>query len=195
MQNQNLILLKNVVSSKQMAKHLQVTEDTIEELCEKALLKAKYLKNEWAILKNQELPCLIQFKNVDSINNDNYNILNGHYELEDIEGLAYWPIKLIEEVNNNIGFQNICIDKGVYKDASGKLHTSYVLEIETFFKVSTWDVPLPTVLFEVGYAISPQKAELVAVFESEADAYKYANKLYPELLLEEYIILKYLTRY
>ena len=194
MQNQNLILLEDVVSSKQMAKHLQVTEDVIEELCEKELLKAKYLKNGWVILSNQELPCLIQFKNVDSLNYDNYNILNGHYELEDIEGLAYWPIKLIEEDDNNIGFQNICVDRGVYKDASGKLHTRYVLEIETFFKVSTWDVPLTTVLFEVGYAISP-KAELVAVFESEADAYKYANKLYPELLLEEYIILRYLTKY
>lgn len=110
-----------------MAEHIQLTEDVIEELCKKELLKAKYLNNGWAILKNQELPCLVQLKNVISVNNINYIILKGHFDLEDLEELAYWPIELIEE-DYFIGFQNICIDKGIFKDPSGKLHTRYVFE-------------------------------------------------------------------
>lgn len=195
MQNQDFkFLLENAISTKQMAKHLQVTEDVIEELCEKEILEAKYLNNRWAILKNQELPCLVQFKNVDGLNKDNYNILNGNYDMEDLEELAYWPIKLIED-DYYIGFQNICIDKGVFKDPSGKLHTKYVLEIETFLNVSSWDVSLNTILFEVDYATSPKKSEFVAVFENEADAFKCANKLYPEFPIEEVIIEEYPSKF
>ncbi|MFJ7738063.1 hypothetical protein ACIQ2D_17240 [Lysinibacillus sp. NPDC097287] len=65
MQDQDLIfLLENVASAKTMAKHLHVSEKIIEELCEEGNLKAKRLNNEWAILKNQELPCLnfLQFE-------------------------------------------------------------------------------------------------------------------------------------
>lgn len=39
--------------------------------------------------------------------------------------------------------------------------------------------------------IYPQKSEFVTVFNSEAEAFKYANKLYPEFPLEEYIIEMY----
>lgn len=110
-----------------------------------------------------------------------------------LEELAYWPIEYIED--DYIGFQSICIDKGVFRDPSGKLHTRYVLEIETFLNVSSWDVSLNTVLFEVDYATSPKKSEFVAVFESEADAYKYANILYPKIFLVEVITEKYLFIY
>lgn len=192
MQNQDLyFLFKNVVSSKEMAQHLQATEADIEKLCKRGLLEAKYSNNEWAILKNQELPCLMQFINVHNLNKDNYNILNGHYNLEYLEELEYWPIELIED-DYYLGFQNICIDKGTFKDHSGKVHTRYVLEIETFLEVSSWADSMENVLLKAEEVlIYPKKSEFVAVFNSEAEAFDCANKLYPEFPLEEYIIEMY----
>lgn len=192
MQNQDFnFLLENVVSSKEMAKHLQVKEDVIVKLCNKEVLQAKYLNNEWAIFKYQELPCLIQFNNVDILNKDNYNILHGQCGWEYLEELAYWPTKVLED-DYYLGFQHLCIAKGGFEDASGKLYSRYILEIETFLEVSSWVDPMETVLLKAEEVIiSPQKSEFVAVFNSEAEAFNCANKLYPEFPLEEYIIEMY----
>jgi len=192
MQNQNLnFLLENVVSSKQMAQHLQATEDDIENLCKKEVLRAKYLNNEWAILKNQELPCLIQFNNIDMLNKDNYKILHDQDDCEESEELAYWPIEVFED-DYFLGFQHICIVKKGYKNPFGNLYNRYILEIETFIEVASWTDSMENVLLKAEEVIiSPQKNEFVAVFDSEAEAFKCANKLYPEFPLEEYIIEMY----
>lgn len=194
MQDQDFkFLLENVVSANRMAKHLHVSEEIIQDLCETGLLKAKYINEGWAILGNQELPCLLQFENVIEIDNDNFNILKGKYDLASLEELAYWPIALMDD-GYYIGFQNICIDKGAFKDPSGKLHTKYILEIELFLNVTSWDNSLDSILFEVSDTISPIKSEFVAVFDIETDAYKCANKLFPELPLEEVITRKYISK-
>lgn len=184
MQKNNLIFSsENVISSKQLAEDLQVAEEFIIKLCKKDLLQAKYFNNDWVIVKNQELPCLIQFKNVDSLDKVNSDILNGQYKIEDMEALAYWPTEVFEE--EYLGFQHVCIDKGVFKDASGNLYSRYTLEIETFLKVAKWADSMETVLLKAEEVIIyPKKSEFVAVFNSEAEAFKYAHKLYPEFPLE-----------
>lgn len=187
MQDANLeFTLGETISLKEAATLLKVPETIVIKLCEAALLKTVGSDGIRRVFKKQELPCILQLKSWISTNSDNFKILDNQYDLVDLEELAYWTFELIDD-ENYIEFQNICIDRAIFKDPSDQLHTKYVLEIETFFNVAEWEMSLETILTIVDHTVDPTLTVFAGVFENSEDAYACAKELYNEIDLEKAI--------
>lgn len=176
---------KNEISSKEMAQKLQVTEEYIIELCENDFIQGKFANNEWLIFTNQVLPCIKYLDLADNIDQNELNILKGRYSNLDFEELDYWPMELYYG-DEFFGFQHIIVSKGIFKDPSGNIHNKYILEIGIFSQVAQWTDSLENILYKVKRTL-PSRSNFIAVFNSEAEAYKYAHLIYPELPLIECI--------
>lgn len=187
MQDANLkVTLGETISLKEAATFLKVPETIVIKLGEAGLLKTVGSNGMWRVFKEPALPCILQLKSWIPTNSDNFKILDNQYDLVDLEELAYWPFELIDD-ENYVEFQNICIDRAVFKDPSGQLHTKYVLEIETFYNVAEWEMSLETILTIVEQTVDPTLTVFAGVFENLEDAYACAKELYNEIDLEKAI--------
>ncbi|MFF5995198.1 hypothetical protein AAGS61_10625 [Lysinibacillus sp. KU-BSD001] len=198
MQNEKLInQTKNVITTKEMTLKLKLPkpfEALIIALCENNFIQAQYINDEWLVFENQKLPCLKLLAVDDytsAMNQDDLNILNESYEIESSRELAYWPYTLYND-DEIVGFEHIIIAKDVHKNPDGNLHSKYVLYIETFPTVAKWNDPLEKVLKAVEEInIYPSDVYPCAVFDTEFEAFQYAELVYPEYPLVNVIVLEH----
>ncbi|MGE7923361.1 hypothetical protein ACQKND_09260 [Viridibacillus arvi] len=119
---------------------------------------------------------------------------NDYYDLVDLEGVEYWPYKLIEDPNY-LTIQGVWIDKVIFKDERD-LITKYVVEFEINFNVTTWANPLDKIINEVNNGVAElNDIGFVAIFDSKDEAWDYARKLFPEIDLTQATTEKYYSKY
>lgn len=94
-------LLENVVSAFKFARINSVPLELIEELCVENKLKAKRLNGGWAILKNQDWPCLslIQFEKVVKNLSDLVSTFNS---TKDFNSILFNPTTFTYSTNSDI---------------------------------------------------------------------------------------------
>lgn len=116
------------------------------------------------------------------------------YDFVDLEGIEYWPYKLIEDPNY-LTIQGVWIDKVIFEDECD-LMTKYVVEFEINFNVTTSAKPLDKIINEVNNGVAElNDIGFVAIFDSKDEAWDYARKLFPEINLTQATTEKYYSKY
>lgn len=181
---------EKLITAKELAQNLQLKEGYLVTLCENRIIQVTYSKNEWLICENTQLPCIKYLDLSNNIDQDELNILKGHYQTVDLDELTSWNMSIYYD-DDFFGIEQIIISKGIFKDNSGKIHQKYVLSIKSFTGVAEWTEPLEQILYNVKHALSHYGiANFIAIFNNLNQAYKYASLMYGEIPLIEYIMAR-----
>lgn len=188
----------NTISTYDMAQQFHVDESFIIQLCRGDFLDATYQNDEWFIKRSSKLPCVKEFIVVaDYVTDENFKMLNRDYELIRFTGYECWDISL-RVSTDFIDFKELWVGKALYKDNEGRTYQKWTIEIYNYVMVASLDQPLQTILQAIKTAktsCAEEGDEVVGVFDSEAEAYIYARKFYPEICLEDKIKLKLFNKH
>lgn len=172
----------------EMAQTFNVSKDFIVKLCIHDLLVANRDENGWSIIKDQMLPCVLEFK--DASDDINYKLLRGECDLSFLDLGYSWTERLLDN-NKYVEFQNICVDVMIFESDKGEFHLKYAIVAEQFLKVTSWENNFEQFIDDVKLAL-PNTSSIIGVFDTNLKAFEYARKMFDEINLMDKVKLKYL---
>lgn len=179
---------EKLITTKELAQNVGQSENYIVRLCENNFIEASFLNDEWLISENAQLPCIKYFYQYDKMDQDNLNILKGHYVVVNLEELSRWVYGVYHD-SDIFGFDRVIISKGDFKDEYGNTYQKYILSTEMSSSVAEWTDSLEEIFFQVKDATSYfSKGKFDFVFDTLYQTYKYAQLIYREIPLIEYIV-------